>query len=62
MRGILLLGACMFAAMSVNARTVKGLIKDAQTGEEIIGASVLIKEKRAYNRNEFYRNRPGRKF
>ena len=44
MRGILLLGACMFAAMSVNARTVKGLIKDAQTGEEIIGASVLIKE------------------
>ena len=51
MRGILLLGACMFAAMSVNARTVKGLIKDAQTGEEIIGASVLIIVKKKWFAN-----------
>ena len=37
-------GIGLFASMNVHAGDVKGKIKDAQTGEEIIGASVYVKE------------------
>lgn len=37
-------GAMLLLSLSANARVVKGIIKDAQTGEEIVGASVVVKE------------------
>lgn len=37
-------GIGLFASMNVHAENVKGKIRDAQTGEEIIGASVYVKE------------------
>lgn len=40
-----LFGIGLLASPDVQARNVKGKIRDAQTGEEIIGASILVKEK-----------------
>lgn len=40
----LVLAFVLFFSTVANARIVKGVIKDAQTGEEIIGASVVVKE------------------
>ena len=37
----LVLAFVLFFSTVANARIVKGVIKDAQTGEEIIGASVV---------------------
>lgn len=39
-----ILGIGLLAPMNVHSENVKGKIKDAQTGEEIIGASVCVKE------------------
>ena len=44
MKSKLVLGACLLASINAQAWDLKGRIKDAQTGEEIIGASVLVKE------------------
>lgn len=44
MKSKLVLGACLLASIHAQAWDLKGRIKDAQTGEEIIGASVLVKE------------------
>ena len=38
------LGVLILASANLNARDIKGIVKDAQTGEEIIGASILVKE------------------
>lgn len=35
---------CLFASIQVRAWDLRGRIKDAQTGEEIVGASVVVKE------------------
>ena len=40
----LVLVLVLFVSVAANARIVRGVIKDAQTGEEIIGASVVVKE------------------
>ena len=40
----LVLVLVLFVSITANARIVRGVIKDAQTGEEIIGASVVVKE------------------
>lgn len=39
-----ILGACLLASVNAQAWDLKGKIRDAQTGEEIIGASVVVKE------------------
>lgn len=39
-----ILGLCLLMSIHVRAWELKGRIKDAQTGEEIIGASILVKE------------------
>ena len=44
MKKIVLAFALFVATTSVNAMEVKGKIRDAKTGEEIIGASVVVKE------------------
>ena len=44
MRFKLVLVFVLFASVFANARIVRGVIKDAKTGEEIIGASVVVKE------------------
>lgn len=44
MKKIVLAFALLVATTSVNAMEVKGKIRDAKTGEEIIGASVVVKE------------------
>ena len=44
MRFKLVLVFVLFASVFANARLVRGVIKDAKTGEEIIGASVVVKE------------------
>ena len=44
MRLNFVLAVCLCGTLTVSARTIKGTIKDAQTGEEIIGASVIVKE------------------
>ena len=40
----LVLFIVLFVSIAANARIVRGVIKDAKTGEEIIGASVVVKE------------------
>ena len=40
----LVLVIVLFVSIAANARIVRGVIKDAKTGEEIIGASVVVKE------------------
>ena len=44
MRLSVVLGVFLLLSVDISARNIKGKIKDAQTGEEIIGASVIIKE------------------
>lgn len=44
MRKRVVLGLALLTAASANAMDIKGKIKDAKTGEEIIGASVVVKE------------------
>lgn len=44
MKSKLVLGMCLLASVNAHAWDLKGKIKDAQTGEEIIGASVMVKE------------------
>ena len=44
MKSSLVLSLLLLATANINARDIKGKVKDAQTGEEIIGASILIKE------------------
>lgn len=44
MRKRVVLGLALLTAVSANAMNLKGKIKDAKTGEEIIGASVVVKE------------------
>lgn len=44
MKSSLVLGLLLLATTNIHARDIKGKVTDAQTGEEIIGASILIKE------------------
>lgn len=44
MKASIVLALLSLMSASVQASVVKGKIKDAQTGEEIIGASVMVKE------------------
>ena len=44
MKSKFILGLCLLTAAHVHAWNLKGRIKDALTGEEIVGASVLVKE------------------
>lgn len=44
MRKRVVWGLALLTAASANAMDIKGKIKDAKTGEEIIGASVVVKE------------------
>lgn len=47
MKPKLVLGLCLLAATQAQAWDLKGRIKDAKTGEELIGASVQVKGKSA---------------
>ena len=47
MRTLLTLIISLLLIPSVEARIIKGKIKDVQSGEEIIGASVMIKGTKA---------------
>lgn len=44
MKKSVILGLALLTAAGANAMNLKGKIKDAKTGEEIIGASVVVKE------------------
>ena len=44
MKGKILFSLCLLASISANAGVIKGKVKDARTGEEIIGASIIVKE------------------
>ena len=44
MKASIVLALLSLMSAGVQASVVKGKIKDAQTGEEIIGASVMVKE------------------
>ena len=44
MKSSLVLGLLLLATTNIHARDIKGKVTDAQTGEEIIGASILIKK------------------
>ena len=44
MKSSLVLSLLLLATANINARDIKGKVKDAQTGEEIIGASILIQD------------------
>lgn len=44
MKSSLVLGLLLLTSASLSAKDIKGKVKDAQTGEEIIGASITIKE------------------
>lgn len=41
MKSSLVLGLLLLATTNIHARDIKGKVTDAQTGEEIIGASIL---------------------
>ncbi|MCD8292971.1 MAG: TonB-dependent receptor [Prevotellaceae bacterium] len=42
-----LLAALLLAAVAVDAKNVKGKVKDSQSGEEIIGATIVVKDNAA---------------
>ena len=44
MKGKILFSLCLLASISANAGVIKGKVKDARTGEEIIGATIIVKE------------------
>ena len=44
MKSSLIAGVLLLLSMSGTARDIRGKIRDAQTGEEIIGASIVVKE------------------
>ena len=44
MKSSLVLGLLLLATTNIHAIDIKGKVTDAQTGEEIIGASILIKK------------------
>ena len=47
---LLVLFLTLTPAAYLTAATVKGWVKDAQTGEELIGAAVYVKENPAWER------------
>lgn len=44
MKNFILLSIFLFSLQNLSALTIKGIVKDSKTGEEIIGATIFLKE------------------